>query len=246
MSAPLKETVTLNYHSVAPGFQIGINRVHPALFRNHISIISKTVSEKPNLDISITFDDGYEDIYHYAYPILKEKNIDNVSMFIITDYIGQINTWDYSFYFNRYRHLSVSQIQHLSEMKWEIGSHGESHSAFFEMSDRRLSKELKDSKKKLEDITGQEVVSVAPPFGRIDQRVYDECCNAGYKRIHIHGPSTVNLNDNAEVVERNNVYSIDKNDSIQKKICLSLSEYKKEQLISSLNFLTIFFKKLLR
>ena len=54
------------------------------------------------MDISITFDDGYEDIYKYAMPILKkERKIKSPSVFIITDYINKFNTWDYSFYFNR-------------------------------------------------------------------------------------------------------------------------------------------------
>ena len=38
----------------------------------------------------LTFDDGYEDVYKNAYPILKEYNIP-FTMFIITDYWEQIH-----------------------------------------------------------------------------------------------------------------------------------------------------------
>ncbi len=197
MFSNLTRKVILNYHNVAPGFQVGINRVHPSIFYNHIGVIERAIDDDVNLDIAITFDDGYEDIFTYAMPIIENSKIDNISMFIITDHIGALNTWDYSFIFNRYKHLNDKQIKILSEMKWNIGSHGESHKPFFEMDNKTLSHELGNSKKRIEDITEKAVDSVAPPFGRLDQRVYDECCRAGYKKVYVHVSSDINLTDDS-------------------------------------------------
>jgi peptidoglycan/xylan/chitin deacetylase (PgdA/CDA1 family) len=38
--------------------------------------------------VAITFDDGYEDVYQYAYPTLKRKGIP-AAIFVVTDLIGQ-------------------------------------------------------------------------------------------------------------------------------------------------------------
>lgn len=40
----------------------------------------------PDEAISVTIDDGYEDIYHYAYPLFKEKNI-SATVFLVYDFI---------------------------------------------------------------------------------------------------------------------------------------------------------------
>jgi peptidoglycan/xylan/chitin deacetylase (PgdA/CDA1 family) len=41
----------------------------------------------PKRPVIITFDDGFDDNYHYAYPILKQLNIP-ATIFLTTDYIG--------------------------------------------------------------------------------------------------------------------------------------------------------------
>jgi len=46
----------------------------------------KKFSYWPDEAISVTIDDGYEDIYHYAFPIFKEKNI-SVTVFLVYDFI---------------------------------------------------------------------------------------------------------------------------------------------------------------
>ena len=56
--------ICLNYHNLGYNPQFGINKVHPINFKNHIDIINNEIDKDPNLDVSITFDDGYENIYN--------------------------------------------------------------------------------------------------------------------------------------------------------------------------------------
>jgi peptidoglycan/xylan/chitin deacetylase (PgdA/CDA1 family) len=47
---------------------------------------------KSNL-IALTFDDGYQDIYTYAFPVLRNYNIP-ATIFLIANVIGCDNSWD--------------------------------------------------------------------------------------------------------------------------------------------------------
>ena len=70
-----------------------------------------TLPEKPVL---ITFDDGYEDNYTQAFPVLKQEGF-RAAIFMV-----QRN-------FNRKNRLSVQQIQEMEKAGIEIGSHTRSH-----------------------------------------------------------------------------------------------------------------------
>lgn len=89
------------YHRVHPGpgwDPVGIN-ILPGVFRRQMMIIKKkfnvmsladffTSLRKPPISkirpVVITFDDGYQDVFQYAWPIMKELDIPSV-LFICTD-----------------------------------------------------------------------------------------------------------------------------------------------------------------
>jgi peptidoglycan/xylan/chitin deacetylase (PgdA/CDA1 family) len=52
-----------------------------------IGLYASSVLPWPKRPVIITFDDGFDDNYHYAYPILKQLNIP-ATIFLATDYIG--------------------------------------------------------------------------------------------------------------------------------------------------------------
>ena len=191
----------------------------------------------------ISFDDGYENILKYAQKPLENSRIQEKKVFIVTNYIGKYNSWDFSFYLNRYKHLNKNQIKELSSMKWDIGSHGLSHQSFLSMSFDNAKNEIINSKNILEDIVGNKIISIAPPFGQINQRIYDICVEVGYKNIYLQNNFPKISLDTANIFVRRNIYSIDNNLNILKKIKLENIERKKEKIISSFNNLTIFFSK---
>ena len=61
--------VCLNYHNLGYNPQFGINKVHPAIFKNHVDICNDLSKD---VDITITFDDGYE-----VYLLLLERYLMN-------------------------------------------------------------------------------------------------------------------------------------------------------------------------
>ncbi len=83
-------------------FEFGLTHVTPSQFKKQIdyligqgyNLVTLTdllyrYSDDP-LAIAITFDDGYEDIFDYAFPILQEYNIP-ATIFLISSYIGKFN-----------------------------------------------------------------------------------------------------------------------------------------------------------
>lgn len=102
--------------------------------------------------ILITFDDGYEDNYTEAYPILKKYNI-KATIFACSRFIG-----------NK-KNLKVNQIKEMEGLV-DIQSHTVTHADLTKLNDESLKNELKESKEKLEKITGKKIYAFAYPAGR--------------------------------------------------------------------------------
>jgi peptidoglycan/xylan/chitin deacetylase (PgdA/CDA1 family) len=131
--------------------------------------------------IAVSLDDGYE---HYlkVLPRAMEEYGVKVTIFVPTEFIGQENNWDYSFVFQRSRHLDRAAIKELTTLGANFGSHGHSHQPLTRLTDEKLRSELETSRKTLEDITGKGVDMISYPFGRVDRRIMDAAGEAGYSQ----------------------------------------------------------------
>ena len=109
--------------------------------------------------VIITFDDGYEDNYTNAYPILEEYGF-KATIFIITAKIGKPE------------HLNTEQIKEMSDLI-EFGSHTVNHNKLSALTLGQIRGELAFSQKTLEKLTGKTVRTLAYPYGAYDRRVVD-------------------------------------------------------------------------
>ena len=123
----------------------------------------------PKKTVAITIDDGYENNYVSAYPVLKRYGMP-ATIFVITGRIGDegFMTWD------EIRELSNSGII-------DIESHTKFHKWLTGLDDETLKVELEDSKRILESRLGKEVPFVCYPMGGYDERVASAARAAGYK-----------------------------------------------------------------
>ena len=76
--------------------------------------------------------------------------------------------------------MSVEQIREMAKSGFEIGSHTLTHPHLPDISVEQLTREIVDSKNRLEDILGGEVVSFSYPYGDYDDRVLAASIEAGY------------------------------------------------------------------
>ncbi len=123
----------------------------------------------PSKTIAITFDDGYEDNYLNAYPVLKEFNLP-ATIFIIPAMIGSDGylTWD--------------QVIEMSESGViTIGSHSLSHPWLTNQADQVLDSEIMGSKRAIESHTRKDIYTFSYPLGGFDKNVREKVIKAGYK-----------------------------------------------------------------
>lgn len=175
----------LSYHKITDRFDFGVTTRTLADFRNDVAFFrALPESQRPDL----CFDDGYEDAFTNAFPILRDSGL-VARLFVITGTLGKFNDWDLA-PFGKFKHLTTTQLKALSEAGWRVGSHTKSHLALTTLAPAQLRAELVDSKKFLEDLLGKRVASISFPFGNFDARVIEACKEAGYdEAISIKKPS---------------------------------------------------------
>ena len=126
-------------------------------------------NQLPSKTIAITFDDGYENNYLNAYPVLKELGLP-ATIFIIPAMVGSDGylTWD--------------QVVEMSESGIvSIGSHSLSHPWLPNMAVQKLDSEIMDSKRSIESHIGKGALAFSYPLGGFNKDVREKVIKAGYK-----------------------------------------------------------------
>lgn len=133
----------------------------------HDFLVNKTpLPEKP---ILITFDDGYEDNYVYAYPVLKEYNM-KATIFLVSDYMDRFDNY-----------LTWPQVYEMSENNIYMGSHTLSHFELPPLPSTEMENQLVGGKLAVEWKTFKFCEYIAYPGGFYNQQVLSETKKAGYK-----------------------------------------------------------------
>jgi peptidoglycan/xylan/chitin deacetylase (PgdA/CDA1 family)/glycosyltransferase involved in cell wall biosynthesis len=157
--------------------------------------------------VVLTFDDAYDDFMTDAFPVLDRLGF-TATVFVVVDRIGKTNEWDESRGFKSRRLLSLEQIRDLHQHGVHFGSHTLTHAWLTSVSDRDLEREVRDSKRKLEDLIGAEVSSFAYPWGIADMRVRSAVARAGYK-VALTTEEGLNWSEDPLSLKRTNVAEVD-------------------------------------
>jgi len=194
---PTNSIPILYYHQVHPSAP---ESVSPDFFEQQIYFLKKQgfnfISLREFFDehvrenfwggknIVITFDDGYEDNYLYAFPIIKKFGL-KCTIFISTYFIENkcLFPWHNSKLGadKDFKMLSWEQIEEMSKYGIEFGSHTVSHPDLTILNDSDIRKELEESRVTIENHTNQSVDFLCYPFGRYNQRVIRVASELGYQ-----------------------------------------------------------------
>ena len=129
--------------------------------------IIKNKKNFPEKVFVITFDDGYENNYTNAFPVLKKYGF-TATIFLNAGAIGKF--WKYPRSVQPEQHLSASQIKEMSEYL-DFGSHTVNHPDLTKISENEILNELSESKKIIEKISKKTVVTFCYPFGSYNENV---------------------------------------------------------------------------
>ena len=142
--------------------------------RSLVSILDDVKSGKiPDArDVLITFDDGYQNNYTHARPILLEYDVPAV-FFILPAMFGQYNLWDTAATYI-HPHMTPDQVQSLAADGFDIGSHGLTHHSLVKFGQTRIHQELKESRLSLERLLGKEINAFSYPHGSYNALVLQE------------------------------------------------------------------------
>ena len=174
----------LLYHTI--GTQVdadtyGMN-VSPERFRAHMTALKRCASARVvpldparigsggGMRVTLTFDDGYRDVFVTAAPLLAELGMP-FTVFVVPEYVKSGHS----------AYLDIGQLRALAAMRGcQIGSHGLRHAPLAELDEAALMEELSESRRWLEDCVSKPVTALAYPYGSVNQRVMAAAARCGY------------------------------------------------------------------
>lgn len=189
--SPPHGPLVLMYHSVVaghgtPSWRWAVSMAH---FIEQLDLLSalgwvtinfadlhaaKTLPEKA---VAITFDDGYANNYA-AFEELVRRGM-RATWFVVTRDIGRMSGWVDEV--PPQPMLSVEQLRNMHAKGMEIGSHTVSHCRLTRASEGVVAEELARSRRDLEQVLGEPVISFAYPYGQHDDAAVSAARKAGYR-----------------------------------------------------------------
>ena len=129
--------------------------------------------------VVLTFDDCSRELLDYAVPELERRNL-RASFYAVASRFGGQNDWDDHRGGGRVQLMLEDELKALVRMGHEVGSHGVHHRRLDQCSREDVVTELTHSKRRIEEVTGLPVETLAYPFGAIPLSHGQLCREAGY------------------------------------------------------------------
>jgi peptidoglycan/xylan/chitin deacetylase (PgdA/CDA1 family)/glycosyltransferase involved in cell wall biosynthesis len=133
----------------------------------------------PGRPIILTFDDGYEDNYVNAFPLLKEYSFSAV-IFLIGNPSMRTNVWDVSDGEAEVRLMSDAQIEEMAAYGVEFGAHSMNHKRVTEIPLAEAKREIRQSNIAIKQRIKAPIVSFAYPYGKLNEQLKQIVKEAGF------------------------------------------------------------------
>lgn len=190
---PALRAPVLMYHEIADASQTSSRlAVSPAVFAAQLAylrdadytaltagalsaILAGGRGKLPERPVVLTFDDGYEDFYRQAMPLLDRYGFTG-TLFMTSGWLAEAGGRRDGLR----PMLSWRQLAEAAHGGIEVGAHSSQHPELDRLPEKLLREELYSSKSLLEDELGMPVPGLAYPFGYSNARVRQVAREAGY------------------------------------------------------------------
>ncbi len=191
----MKRVPILMYHSIAdvPSHR---NSVPPDVFKHQMELLwragYKTVSviqlidtinrgfDLPDKPVVITFDDGYEDNFIHAMPIMSSYDFHG-TVFPISNWVGLTNDFEDKPNNPKCTMMNWDQLKMWLADGMELGSHTCSHADLTRIGLSELEDELYISRETFQKYLGFSPETLCYPYGRHNRLVRRTAAEAGYR-----------------------------------------------------------------
>lgn len=134
----------------------------------------------PPRAVVLTFDDGCDNFYEYALPILEQFRYPAI-LYAIAGMAGGRGEWLAADGHEAPSLMSFARLRELPARGIEVGSHAFHHIRLQNLPAAQLQQELSGSKRKLEDELGRAVPHFCYPYGSHDLNTVEMAAAAGYE-----------------------------------------------------------------
>jgi len=174
----------LTYHSIDDSGSV--LSVSPGMFAEHMRLLHEAAISTLSIPVAasaprngqesagavvITFDDGFENVYQHAYPVLRRYGF-TATVFLVTDYCGKDNSWpSQAAHVERRPLLRWAQVKEMSRAGMAFGAHTHTHPDLTRLPLGAAEAEIVASKRAIEEAVQRPVESFAYPYGAYDESV---------------------------------------------------------------------------
>lgn len=143
-------------------------------FTNHHSLFTKRF-------VCLTFDDGYQDNYDIAYPLLKRLGVP-FTVYVTTGFIDNLSPmWWYP---DEQLGISTEELKTMdADPLCTIGAHTVSHPRLDTLTREQQYHEIAESKQTLEALLGHEIKHFSFPHGAHNEDTLSICCELGFQTV---------------------------------------------------------------
>lgn len=171
----------------------------------------------PPKPVIITFDDGYQNVWDLAKPVLDRVGF-TATVFLVPQAIGQYNIWDENKSIPIWPCLDKLRCRQLLESGWELGAHGWSHQSLPGLEPEALKQEIAGAKQALEQQFDRPISVFCYPFGAWDQKVKECVIKSGYTTACAISPGTKSVTEDPWALRRIYIKSSDHLSDFKRKV----------------------------
>ncbi len=152
---------------------------YPVLSMDEVSACLRGERPIPDRAVALTFDDGYENFYEYALPILRSHGF-TATVYVVANLVGRHAEWLEADGLPQPALMDAARLREIHTAGITVGAHACDHIRLAGLAPAALRHQVGASRHALEDLLGAPVRHFCYPYGSHDLPAVEAAATAGY------------------------------------------------------------------